>query len=71
MRLRFALLLTCLISTAGPATAQQGAVEAPPEDVPGVAPPARTRCDSIVRTNSSSVTCVGEAKLTGTFTCTG
>jgi phosphate-selective porin OprO and OprP len=41
MRLRFALLLTFLISAVAPAAARQGAVEAPPEDVPGVAPPAR------------------------------
>ena len=41
MRLRFVLLLTFLMSAAGPAAAQQGAVEAPPEEVPGVAPPVR------------------------------
>ena len=40
MRVRFVLLLTILMS-AGPAAAQQGAVEAPPEEVPGVAPPVR------------------------------
>jgi phosphate-selective porin OprO and OprP len=41
MRLRFAFLLTVLLSAAGPAAAQQGAVEALPEEVPGVAPPVR------------------------------
>jgi phosphate-selective porin OprO/OprP len=41
MRLRFALLLTFLLSATGPAAAQQGAVEAPPDEVPGVAPPVR------------------------------
>lgn len=41
MRLRFVLLLIFLMAAAGPAGAQQGAVEAPPEEVPGVAPPVR------------------------------
>jgi len=40
MRLRFAVLLTFLMTAAGPALAQQGAVE-PEQDGPGVAPPAR------------------------------
>ena len=33
--------------------------------------PAWTRCASMLRTNSSSVTWVGCEKLTGTLTCTG
>jgi phosphate-selective porin OprO and OprP len=41
MHLRFAVLLTFLMSAAGPVAAQQGAVEVPPEEVPGVAPPVR------------------------------
>lgn len=41
MRLRIVFLLIFLMSAAGPAVAQQGAVEAPPEEVPGVAPPVR------------------------------
>src|SRR5687767_9060110 len=41
MRLPFAFVLTVLVSAAGPAAAQQGAVEALPEEVPGVAPPVR------------------------------
>ena len=41
MRLRFVFLITFVGVVAGPAFAQQGAVEPPPPDVPGVAPPAR------------------------------
>ena len=41
MHVWFVLLLTFLIGAAVPAVAQQGAVEVPPEEVAGVAPPAR------------------------------
>jgi phosphate-selective porin OprO and OprP len=41
MHFRFVLLLTFLIGAAVPAVAQQGAVEVPPDEVAGVAPPAR------------------------------
>ena len=41
MHLRFVFLLTFLIGAAVPAVAQQGAVEVPPDEVAGVAPPVR------------------------------
>jgi phosphate-selective porin OprO/OprP len=41
MHFRFVLLLTFLIGAAVPAVAQQGAVDVPPDEVAGVAPPAR------------------------------
>jgi phosphate-selective porin OprO/OprP len=41
MRRRFLCALGLVTVIAGPAHAQQGAVELPPPDVPGVAPPAR------------------------------
>lgn len=39
--LRRCVLIVALVTIAGPARAQQGAVEPPPPEVPGVAPPAR------------------------------
>ncbi len=41
MHLRFALSIAILTLVGAPALAQQGAVEPPPPDVPGVAPPVR------------------------------
>ena len=41
MRLPFVRAVMCVLALAGSASAQQGAVEPPLEDVPGVAPPAR------------------------------
>ena len=41
MRVRGSLLVAFITLSAAPALAQQGAVEPPPEDVPGVAPPVR------------------------------
>jgi len=41
MRLRFAVAIAVFTFIAAPALAQQGAVEPPPPDVPGIAPPVR------------------------------